>query len=265
MMARPLANSEALSAIARRIAALPSALSLGRPCGARYCWPSSRQIGREASSISCRTRARRPGVNEPVAFIEAVHWVSSASAWPGSFSGRSSMSFFASASVCIGWSGSALRENARSLNLTRSKATAASPWRILPKIAGDALAGRYDGLALRLAHHFLQRVHEVDARIDLLAVDRDALHVDAERDLARVVVIEDAAQVVAAHLNRFPQGRRVSQYRSGGLVGDAHAEPAQEIHRFLAPRRREGEHDAPRLHARAAAVAQVVAQQPHAR
>ena len=40
-----------------------------------------------------------------------------------------------------------------------------------------------------------RRVHELDARVDLVLVDRHALHVDPERDLLRVGVREDAAQV----------------------------------------------------------------------
>src|SRR5690242_15030477 len=198
-MARPLANSEALSAIARRMAASPSIASMGAPAGARYCWPSSRQSTREASSSSCRMRARRPGVNSLVAFNDAVHCVSSASAWPGSLSGRRPMSFFASSSVCIGWSGSGARANARSLNLARSKATLTPPWPDSARVARAALARGF--------HHVREHVNQLDAGIDLIPVDRDALDVDAERDVARVRMVEDAPQVVAADLDRLSQRR----------------------------------------------------------
>ena len=82
---------------------------------------------------------------------------------------------------------------------------------------------------------------QVDAGVDLVAVDRDALHVDAERDLARVCAVEDAAQVVAADFDRLGERARRAQNRALGLGRHADTEPAQEGERLLAPARREGE------------------------
>src|SRR6266851_8443623 len=123
------------------------------------------------------------------------------------------------------------------------------PWRAA---CGSSSAGE----------HCAQRVEQVDAGVDLVAIDRHALDIDAERNLARVRLVEDAPQVVAADVDRFGERIGGAEDRALGVGGDIDAEPAQEGERLLAPAGREGEHDTPRLAARAAAVAQVIAQQP---
>ena len=52
-----------------------------------------------------------------------------------------------------------------------------------------------------------QCVGQVDRRIDLVTIDRDALHVDAERDAGFVCALEDALQVRPADLDRL--GERI--------------------------------------------------------
>src|SRR5262245_33710980 len=55
-------------------------------------------------------------------------------------------------------------------------------------------------LTLARAHDFGERVEQIDARVDLIAIDRDAFDVDAERNLPKIIVVEDPLQGIAAHL-----------------------------------------------------------------
>src|SRR2546422_7350791 len=73
---------------------------------------------------------------------------------------------------------------------------------------------------------FAQRVEQVDAGVDLVAIDRHALDVHAERDLARVGLVEDAPQIVAADLDRFGERIGGAEDRALGVGGDGDAEPA---------------------------------------
>src|SRR5260370_7538450 len=104
-------------------------------------------------------------------------------------------------------------------------------------------------------------MEQVDAGVDLLTVDRHALDVDAERDRASVGLVDDAAQVVAADLYGLRERPGGTENGALGVGGDYDAEPAQERERLVAAAGREREHDAPRLDARAAAIAQVVGEQ----
>src|SRR5712692_2093522 len=126
----------------------------------------------------------------------------------------------------------------------------------------DDRQGAVHASILFASEHVAQGVEQLDAGVDLLAVDRHALDVDAERDRARVGLVEDAAQVVAADLYGLRERPGRTENGARGRGGDYHAEPAQERERLVAAAGREREHDAPRLDARAAAVAQVVDEQP---
>src|SRR5256714_13933664 len=110
------------------------------------------------------------------------------------------------------------------------------------------------------AHYFAKGVEKLDARVDLVAIDRHAFDVDAERDVGGVRLLEDAPQIVAADLDGFRERVRGAEDRALGLRRDVDAEPAQEGKRLRPPARREREHDAARLDAGAAAIAQGAAQ-----
>src|SRR5688572_30332848 len=109
---------------------------------------------------------------------------------------------------------------------------------------------------------FPEDVEQVNASVYFVAVDGYALDVDAERDGAAVGAVEDAAQVVAADLDRLGERAGGAQDRALGLRRHVYPQPAQESERLLPAAGREGEDHAPRVGAGAAAVAQVVAQQP---
>src|SRR5260370_41930056 len=98
-------------------------------------------------------------------------------------------------------------------------------------------------------------MEQVDAGVDLLTVDRHALDVDAERDRARVGLVEDAAQVVAADLYGLRARPGRTENGALGFGGDHDAEPAQERERLVAAAGRESERDAPRLDPRVPAIA----------
>jgi inner membrane protein len=82
-----------------------------------------------------------------------------------------------------------------------------APWRAYER-ADDGgrvpLTPSSRGFAQLFAHHLGERLQQIDRGVDLVAVDRNAFDVHAERDFARIGLVEDAAQVVAANLNRFP-------------------------------------------------------------
>src|SRR5580765_6153519 len=115
--------------------------------------------------------------------------------------------------------------------------------------------------ALAAAHYFCEGVEKLDAGVDLVAVDRDALDIYAERNVACVGLLEDAAEILAADVDGFRERVRRAEDGALGLRRDIDAQPAQKAERLLAAAGREGEHDATRLDAGAAAIAQIVAQQ----
>src|SRR5688572_1866950 len=105
-------------------------------------------------------------------------------------------------------------------------------------------------------------MEEIDAGVDLVAVDRYAFHVHAERDMACVRAVQDAAQIVATYLDGARERISRPEDRPLSVRWHVHAQPAQESKRLLTPARRERQNDALRREARAPAVTQIVGEQP---
>src|SRR5688572_16210033 len=93
------------------------------------------------------------------------------------------------------------------------------------------------GCASFSGHDLGQSMEQIDAGVDLVAVDRDALDVDAQGDPIPVAAVEDAAQVVAADLDRPGERACGAEDRALGFRGDVDAEPADEGERLLASAR----------------------------